>query len=295
MSGDRSSSAEPAAFVHPLTGSPDRAALAEFDAGLPDEAATALASAHVEHCPDCQAVLSGLRATRADLGRLAGTPMPASVADRVARALAAERRTSEAERRTTKADRPAPASEPADGDRGRHRAAKVIELRSARRVHRLRVAAGLAAGLVLLGGGGYLVGGITSGSDEAATSADGGSRAESVEDSAAGGLPSYDRQSLEAAVGELLASNSPATPEEGGAAETAVTAAGEATSVDPDCLASIPVATAQALSITRALYDSRPVIVLLLAGDPGQVQVTVVSDCSEGAEPAVVEEFQVPR
>lgn len=274
-------SLDPASPVHPRGGVPDRAALSDFDAGRPDDPGAALASAHVEGCEQCQAVLSALRAVRADLRLLGATPMPAAVADRVAAALAAEPRS---------VGDPAAAGEP---DGGRHRAAQVIELRSARRVRRLRVAAGLAAGIVLLGGGGYLLSDITGGTS-ATTSAVGDAAEEAapgVADSdGSQALPSYDRQSLEAAVGELLAEplGTPAQP-------STSTDEGGGIAVEPECLTRIPMATSQALAIVRAIYEGRPAIVVLFPGEPGQVQVTVLSDCAQGAVPAVVDEFPAER
>lgn len=269
----------PASSVHPATGSPDRIALADYDANLPDTAATALISAHVEGCADCQAVLSALRATRSDLTQLAGTPMPAAVADRIAAALAAERRTSTA----------------ADAEAGRHRAAQVIELRPARSLGWLRAAAGLAAGIVLLGGGGYLlVNGTGAGGGDTGASLAEGADEEAAPQADSGGeaLRSFDRQSLEAAVDELLRD---AALSRSGEPEIAEGGQSAATDVSQECLTSIPVATAQALVVTRVVYQDRPAIVVLFAGAPGQVQVTVFSDCAEGVEPGVVDAFTADR
>lgn len=282
-------SEDPARSVHPLNGPPDRLALAEFEAGLPDEATVARASAHVEACAECQAVLVALHAVRADVGRLAGTPMPSAVAARIAAALAAAQ--------TGGVSTPAePAAEPSFG---RHRAAEVIELRSARRIQRLRVAAGLAAGLVLLGGVGYLsVQGIGTGGDAATSAGSGGDSAEEgAGDAGTDALPSYDRQSLEAAVGDLLEGGPVSAEEPAGVPDTTTADAGqdEESAVDPDCLARIPVATAEALSIDRVIYEGQSAIVVIFAGDPGQVQVTVVSDCADGTVPAVIVEFDADR
>jgi len=282
---------EPAHSVHPLGSPPDRLALAELDAGLPDEAAAVLAAQHVTGCAECQAVLSGLRATRAALGALGGTPMPAAVADRIAAALEAERAGVE----ETQPD----AGDLTGADSARRGEAEVIELRSARRQRRLRLASGLAAGIVLLGGGGYLIGNFQVGGEDSATVADGGEAAvpEFGEDSGAGGeeLPSYDRQSLEAAVGDLLEGSPRSTPGGAGEPETAGGEGGAPSDVDADCLASIPVATAQALSITRVSYEGRPAIVVLFTAEPGRVQVTVLSDCLDGSSPAVIDEFEAAR
>lgn len=253
---------------HPAAGLPDRVALAEFDAGVPDEPQAAQIAAHVDGCADCQQVLAGLRATRADLASLAGTPMPPAFAARIAVAVAEQ-------------------------DGGRHRAAQVIELRSERRMRRLRVASGLAAGIVLLGGGGYLLADGTGSPDAGTTStADGAGDAVAPElDSGAGGaaLPSYDRQSLEAGVNDLLARDSVDTPD--GPVAATDEAAAASTTVDPVCLARIPLVTSEALSIIRVSYEGRSAIVVIFPGEPGQVQVTVVSDCAEPAVPSVIDEF----
>jgi len=314
---------DPARSVHPLNSSPDRLALAEFDAGLPDEVTVARASVHVEGCTECQAVLDALHAVRADVGRLAGTPMPSAVAARIAAALAAggvsepgsgREHTTGAERtetgwvsepgsgreHTTGAERTETGwvSEPAEPSFGRHRGAEVIELRSARRIQRLRVAAGLAAGLVLLGGVGYLsVQGIGTGGDAATSAVGGDSAEEGAGDAGTDALPSYDRQSLEAAVGDLLEGSPVSTDEQDGVPDTTTADAGQdaESAVDPDCLARIPVATAEALSIDRVSYEGQSAIVVIFAGDPGQVQVTVVSDCADGAVPAVIVEFDADR
>ncbi len=268
----------PTSSVHPVSGAPDRVALAEFHAGLPDEPGTAAIAAHVQECADCQAVLSGLRATSADLQQLGSTPMPAAVADRIAAALAAEPRV--------------PGS--VESREGRHRAAQVVERRPSRDLGWLRAAAGLAAGIVLLGGGGYLLIDAAGGGEDAATMADsggGGDEAAPQGESAEGVLPSFDRQSLEAAAGALLEDNP--LPR----AQTTDDAEGAATDVDvsQDCLASIPVATAQALSVTRALYQGQPAIIVIFADSPGRVAVTVFSDCAEGAPPEVIDSFPADR
>ncbi|MGI8529167.1 MAG: hypothetical protein ACR2KO_06795 [Geodermatophilaceae bacterium] len=293
---------DPARSVHPLNSSPDRLALAEFDAGLPDEVTVARASVHVEGCTECQAVLDALHAVRADVGRLAGTPMPSAVAARIAAALAAGGVSEPGSGRehTTGAERTETGwvSEPAEPSFGRHRAAEMIELRSARRIQRLRVAAGLAAGLVLLGGVGYLsVQGIGTGGDAATSAVGGDSAEEGAGDAGTDALPSYDRQSLEAAVGDLLEGSPVSTDEQDGVPDTTTADAGQdaESAVDPDCLARIPVATAEALSIDRVSYEGQSAIVVIFAGDPGQVQVTVVSDCADGAVPAVIVEFDADR
>lgn len=290
---------EPALAVHPLNGAPDLAALAEFDAGRPDQdradtaadtatdTATDAATAHIARCAECQAVLSGLRAVRADVAGLAGPPMPAAVADRIAAALAAEPGAE------TGAERGA-ASTPVGSDSGRHRAAEVIQLRSARRMQRLRVGAGLAAGIVLLGGGGYLVTNLAGagGGQDAATSADSGGQEAADDGAGTLSVPGYDRQSLEAAAGDLLAGERDTASGGGPVPETLSEGEGEeqgagGTDVDADCLASIPVVTAEALLITRVIYEGQPAIVVLFPGEPGRVDVTVLSDCADG-EPATV-------
>lgn len=311
---------QPFSAVHAQNAPPDRVALAGFDAGLLNEADSALTEAHVTGCDGCQAVLAGLRAARADIGRLGGTSMPVAVADRIAAALAAEpgpgRPLTAGGEGTGSSGMTQPGSVPehpaetdpaatddlvgdsAGPDSGRHRAAEVIELRSARRLRRIRVASGLAAGLVLLGGGGYLLADLTGGGEDAATSsADGVAQPESGVDSGAGSsVPRFDRESLAAAVGQLLEDSPRATSAPGSLPGSVPTEeAVDDTAVERDCLISIPVATAQALSITRAIYEGQPAIVVLLAAEPGQVQVTVVSDCADGAPPAVIDEFTADR
>jgi len=310
---DTSPSVEPASPVHPRNGAPDRLALAEFDAGLPDETGVAQAAAHVAGCAQCQAVLSGLGAARASLQLLAGTPMPRAVADRIAAALAAEAATAgpprtEAERESTPGSGSERESTPGSETgfsavasveaTGGHRPAEVIELRSARRVRRLRVAAALAAAIVVVGGGGYVLT-APGGGEDSATSAEGAGDVAQDHGAESGGgqaLARYDRQSLEAAVGDLLAAGT-ASGSEGGSPRTA--GGGEEVApgggVDQDCLASIPVATAEALSITRAIYEDQVAIVVLFAADPGRVQVTVLADCVDGTESAVVVAFDAAR
>ncbi|MBA2389628.1 MAG: hypothetical protein H0V67_05165 [Geodermatophilaceae bacterium] len=300
---DTSPSAEPASPVHPRNGAPDRLALAEFDAGLPDETGVAQAAAHVAGCAQCQAVLSGLGAARASLQLLAGTPIPRAVADRIAAALAAEAATAdpprtEAERESTPGSATGFGAVASVEATGGHRPAEVIELRSARRVRRLRVAAALAAAIVVVGGGGYVLT-APGGGEDSATSAEGAGDVAQDNGAESGGgqaLARYDRQSLEAAVGDLLAAGT-GSGSEGGSPRTA--GGGEEVApgggVDQDCLASIPVATAEALSITRAIYEDQVAIVVLFAADPGRVQVTVLADCVDGTESAVVVAFDAAR
>ena len=265
--------------LHPHGGESDADVLAEYsvdvvDGGvLPDEVA-----AHLAGCGQCRATLDALLAVRTEL-RAAAAPMPAAVSRRVAAAL----------------------SDLAPGTRsGRHQEPARDEFSSARRRRRrLRAMSSVAAGVIVLGGGGYL---LVTGADSVVGGADGS-------DSAAGGgaeegvlstdedsadLPAYDRDSLRAAVGDLLA-EPPAA--EGGEVDTSSTERvpdSAVTAVEPDCLASLPVATGAALSITRATYDGQSAIVLLFAAPSGQVQVTVLSDCSDG-DPRVLDEFAADR
>jgi hypothetical protein len=69
----------------------DVTALAELDAGLPDEARAARRRAEAAADPDAAAVLDALAATRADLAALPAPDVPADVAERWSAALAAER------------------------------------------------------------------------------------------------------------------------------------------------------------------------------------------------------------
>lgn len=100
------------------------------------------------------------------------------------------------------------------------------------------------------------------------------------------GPPSvFDRQSLEAAAGDLLAS-SPLSTESAG---------GSTTEVDAGCLASLPVATGEVLSVTRVVYEGRPALVVLFPDAPTRVQVTVLSDCGGEGEPRVLDQFTADR
>lgn len=265
--------------LHPHGGESDADVLAEYsvdvdDGGvLPDEVA-----AHLAGCGQCRATLDALLAVRTEL-RAAAAPMPAAVSRRVTAAL----------------------SDLAPGTRsGRHREPAQDEFSSAwRRRQRLRAMSSVAAGVIVLGGGGYLVvtgaGSIVNGAGDSESGAGGADNAGplSVDEDFAG-LPAYDRDSLRAAVGDLLA-GPPAA--EGDGVDTSSTEGvpdSAATAVEPDCLASLPVATGAALSITRATYDGQSAIVLLFAAPSGQVQVTVLSDCSDG-DPRVLDEFAADR
>lgn len=270
--------------VHPAGGPPSELVLAEYDAGVPGDAEADAMAAHVTGCAACQRILAALRSVRDDVRR-EFAPMPAVVSRRLAASLAA-------------AGAP-PGPSTADG-RGRHRAPEVVELAAARRVRRLRAVGAVAAGLIVLGGGGYLVidqGHLSSGEDSAVNaggdggdggdSLDSAAGAEANEGAADGGLPVFDRQSLAAAAGELLASSPLSTQSAGGGATT--------TDVDAGCLASLPVATGEALSVTRAVYEGQPALVVLFPGPPGMLQVTVLSDCTEAGEPQVLDQFTAQR
>lgn len=264
--------------LHPRGGDSDADVLAEYsvdvgDGGvLPNDVA-----AHLAGCGQCRATLDALLAVRTEL-RAATAPMPAAVSRRVAAALGDVA--------------------PATGS-GRHRAPARDEFSAARRRRRVRAMSSVAAGVIVLGGGGYLVvtgaGSIVNGAGDS-ESADGGAENAGplAVDEDFAGLPAYDRDSLRAAVGDLLA-GPPAA--EGGGVDTSSTEGvpdSAATAVEPDCLASLPVATGAALSITRATYDGQSAIVLLFAAPSGQVQVTVLSDCSDG-DPRVLDEFAADR
>ncbi len=271
----------PKGSVHPPDGKPSELALAEYDAGVSPEADAATIAAHVAGCPACQLVLAALRSVRDDVRR-ESAPMPAAVSRRLAEALAAAAGSSDPNLSTV--DR-----------QGRHRVPDVVEMAAARRVRRLRAAGAVAAGLIVLGGGGYLVtdqGHLGSGDDSAAgavedpgggdSGADSGGEVGSAEGAA---LPVFDRQSLEAAAGDLLAS-SPLSTESAG---------GSTTEVDAGCLASLPVATGEVLSVTRVVYEGQPALVVLFPDAPARVQVTVLSDCGGEGEPRVLDQFTADR
>lgn len=269
--------------VHPSDGEPDAELLAECsvavgDGGvLPDPVGT-----HLAGCAQCRATLDALLAVRTEL-RAAAAPMPAAVSRRIAAGL------------SDLAPAPAPATAPRVG---RHRAPARDEFGTAWRRRRLRALSSIAAGVIVLGGAGYLlVTGaesiVDAGGDTESAAGGGGDSGVFSADEDSADLPAYDRASLRAAAGDLVASSSSAeggvaTANPGGPPQP------DAAVVEPDCLASLPVATGAALSITRALYDDQPAIVVLFAGSPGRVQVTVLSDCSAG-EPSVLDQFEADR
>lgn len=269
---------EPSTGFHPPGDQPSELALAEYDAGVPDAEAAAAIMAHVAGCASCQRILTVLQSVRDDVRR-EFAPMPAAVSQRLAASLT-----------------PAGAAGPSTVDgQGRHRAPEVVELATARRVRRLRAIGAVAAGLIVLGGGGYLVvdqGHLGSGADSAVSADQGaggdslnsGAEVDADEGPAGAGLPVFDRQSLQAAAGELLTNAPLAT--DGGRGTT---------DVDAGCLASLPVATGEALSITRAVYEGQPALVVLFPGPPGRVQVTVLSDCGEAGERRVLDQFTADR
>lgn len=277
---DPAASDGPATRVHPAGDPPSELALAEYDAGDPGDADAAIA-AHVAGCAACQRILAALQSVRDDVRR-EFAPMPAAVSRQLAESLAAA---------------VAPPGLSTVDKRGRHRAPEVVELAAARRVRGLRAAGAVAAGLIVLGAGGYLVldqGHLGSGADSAVSagdsggdSLDGGGGTEEDAGGVDAELPVFDRQSLEAAADELLAS-SPLSAETGGGG-------GDSTGVDAGCLASLPVATGEALSVTRAVYEGEPALVLLFPGPPGLVQVTVLTDCAEAGEPQVLDQFTAER
>lgn len=275
--------AVPEPALHPAGRAPDAERLADYALTREDGAAAAEEAGHVAGCAECRSVLAVLDSVRADL-RAQAAPMPALVSRRIATALAA--------------------AGPAARGSGRHRAGEAEEFLAAWRRRRLRAISSAAAGLIILGGGGYLladgIGSSVSDSTDSTAGSGGGSSGDSVFGAAgAGELPAYDRDSLRAAVGELLAASaggpdtSAGGPESSGSG-TGTDTTGAATSVEPDCAASLPVATGAALSITRAVYDARPAIVVLFADASDRVQVTVLSDCSEGP-PTVLDEFTADR
>ena len=274
--------------VHPDSGPPDRIALAEHDAGLPSDPGT---GAHVAACQDCQAVLAALRAVRADVASLGGTPMPTAVADRIGSALAAARAAEGAATEPAGAETGQPRPALDDPDSGRHRQADVTQLATHRRGRWRNAAAGIAAGIVLFGGGTYLLT-QPGGSDSATSGVDsGGSVFAENDPGRPTALPSYNRVSLQAAIPTLL---------------TAATAAGgggsDAESSGPDqaqreCLAGIPVSGSTLLTSVPARYEGLDALVLIFGtADPARVQVTVVSaDCGSGAGATVLDAFETAR
>lgn len=262
--------------IHPRGQASDAELLAEFSIDLREEVDLPRDVArHVAACADCRSILDVLLAVGAEL-RAAAPPMPAAVSQRLAAALGELR--SDAGVRS-----------------GRHRATATDELATSWRRRRLRAVGSVAAGLIMLGGGGYLVvtgaDSVVSGGGDSAENGAGGEALSADEDS---GLPAYNRESLRAAVGDILLTGLARAEEEGVDASTTEGVPDTVTAVEPECLASLPVATGAALSITRALYDGQPAIVVLFAAESGQVQVTVLSDCSAG-EPTVLDQFEADR
>ncbi len=322
--------------VHPASGPPDRIALAEHDAGLPSDPGT---GRHVAACLQCQAVLAALRAVRADVASLVGTPMPTAIADRIGSALTAARaaevdvadhpETSSGTAAQTAAEpaagsetvQPATAAAPAAGseggaqqlpeaepagsetgqppalldepDSGRHRQADAAELATYRRGRWRNATAGIAAGIVLFGGGTYLL--TQPGGSESATSSvdSGGSVSSGNDPGRPAALPSYDRVSLQAAVPTLLTS---ATAAGGGGSDAESSGEGQ-DQTHRECLAGIPVSGSTLLTSVRALYEGQDALILILdTADPARVQVTVVSaDCGSGTDVTVLDAFETAR
>lgn len=287
----------PLDLLHPPVGGPDEDALAELVFDLEDGTAPPELAAHVAGCPACGAVLAALGATVADL-RAELTPLPDAVRRRLTESLAVIEHPPTSVPVPETAE-PSPAAPiPLDAARrGRHRA-RDDERDRYWRVRRLRAVSGVAAALIVVGGVGYLgvtgLGGDGSdfgASDTAAEGGGSGADEESVTTDGDGAVPSYDRQSLRAAVPELLGRN---VDTEGGTPPLPVEPVpGAAAAVDDECLASLPVATASAVSITRAVYDGQPAIVVLFAPAGSAVQVTVLSDC-DGGPPTVLDSFEAP-
>lgn len=262
---------------HPDGQSPDVDRLA-VDTADPDSRASEV-TAHLAGCTDCRTVVAALDAVRTEL-RAQTAPMPAAVSRRIAAALRDEGSVAPTGQGATDV-----------AAAGRHRSHDPDDVATAWRP-RLRFLAAVAAGVIVVGGGGFLVVDRigTGGGSDGSTSSDAGADDDTVFGAPQDAdPPAYDRASLRAAVGDLLATDG-AT--DGGGIETQ--SAGGATAVEPDCLASLPVATGAALSITRAVYDGQPAIIVLFAGSPGRVQVTVLTDCTEG-EPQVLDEFEAYR
>lgn len=288
------SSPEPTVELHPPDGDPDVVLLAELAGDLADgRGVPAAHRAHLADCEQCRAIVAAVSSVGAEL-RAEIRPMPAAVSRRLAVALA--------EARTTAADGDAAvgAAVPPAGVvvplSGRHRAGGHDEVRTERRLRMLRAVGAAAASLVIVVGGGYLVVdglGSVGSSNESADGAGAESGGDSVTSGEDSDLTAYDRTSLEAAVGDLLDGEEAVEGAGGAPAEPNVPEAA-ATGVDDDCLASLPVATGAALSISRAEYEGQAAIIVLFAAAGGRVQVTVVSDCTAG-QPMVLEEFETSR
>lgn len=337
MTSDRPGSI---AAVHPPGGPPDRLALALFQAGEYDDRDGRLA-AHTASCSACTAILAALGAVQADLAALPPTLMPAAVADRITAALRAEQLADATPADAAAADANGSSADPGDtgpGDTaaadadvadstaadadpaGRHRLGRVVDLAAARTARRLRILGAVAAALVVLGGGGFLMSEFGSGSVDSTASG----TAQEADDAGAardgtGNLPEYDRASLEAAIGDLLTQDSrPETAdgeddesgEESGAESLPeALATDDATPTDTtgesldrnrddlDCLSALPFLGEGPLSVTRVNYQGRDAYVLTFdTDDPELVQVTVISaGCEPDTTPAVLDEFIAAR
>lgn len=291
--------------VHVDGGSPDLEVLAAYDLDVASgDVPDARIAAHVDGCAACTARLSDLRAV---VGQVRGLvpPMPADLPERLGTLLAG-------------LSEPASVSGPDPVDppvaavgaagpgvvtslAGRHRSTSQGEPPSVRRGRLVRAIAGIAAGIIVLGGGSWLVSELGHDGYDSATSADSGAAEAAGGNDGAGSAAGFDRQTLVAAVPSLLTDGVRAVPQPGGAAQTGAgpdtdgNGVSTSTVTTPPCLARVPVATTEALLIVSADYDGVPALILLFAAGPDTVQVTVVSDCSDGGVPGVLDQFTAPR
>ena len=158
---------------HPA-GGPDVAVLADLSAHLLPPTADRSARAHVENCAECSAVLRALDRTGRELRWLPPIPMPPDVVARIGSALEAEQKV-----------------------------VSISQLR-ARRTRRQQLLGAIAATLIVLGGGGFLIAQLT-GDPQGAVTAQVDDETSTAPDSPA---PSLDEDTLPDAVADLVVSDS---------------------------------------------------------------------------------------
>ena len=258
-------------------GHPDLDTLADFDAGLLDQAQSATLRAHVAACGHCRSILAGIGDIPDLLRRLPPPHIPAAVEARIFAALDAERLARFG---------PIPAAAP--------QRPPVPSLAAARerRRRRTRLTSLAAAGLVLIAGGATTVAGLSrhpapsgGGSTALSEHSDKGAGAAPSAQSAQPDLPAYDRQTITRSpllIRILNGERGPLAPGSDGvltdqrlrSCEAAVARAVQGVSGSP-------------AGVQHISFEGHPAYLLLYSSGAGRVLVVVGEGCT-GEDPSLL-------
>jgi hypothetical protein len=281
--------------VPPAPLHPDIDTLADFDAGVLDDATAERVAAHVRSCAVCTDALRAMAAVQNDLRALPTPPMPAAVAARLQDVLGDLRRGEQTGPAVPPpSDRPGPEAEagrpgvrPSIGP-----PAPVSDLADARQRRRRRlsrVAGAAAAAVAVLAAAGSVTALYRAAGDsqEDSAAAGNGTTAEQAPAPADGldtlGVPSYSKESLRSALPQIEQQS--AVDVITGRGDTGPAGAMADTARRTACVGTIRGSSGRLQAVRRIMYEGRMAYVFVFSDDGRRTAYVVSDDC--GTSPAL--------